>query len=72
LPELAIHCRLKPGETLIVGPTRPEIGLGKSYFADAPSESAKMRLVLIRLARTQWDDLFLPQRPKSTLATEPF
>lgn len=72
LAELVFECRLKPGETLIVGPTHPAAGLGKSFLTDEQSDAGVVRLLLIRLARTQWDDLFSPPKKVSPLGTSTF
>jgi hypothetical protein len=69
LDELAFGCRLKPGETLIVGPTKPTTGVGKLFLVDGDEQSGLVRLVLIRLAHTQMDDLFSPRKIQSPLAT---
>lgn len=69
LTEVAFGCRLKPGETLIVGPTYPASGLGETFLDGAATESDVVRLVLVRLARTQMDDLFSPQKLHAPLVT---
>ena len=69
LAEVAFGCRLKPGETLILGPTNPSSGLGRIFLDGAPDGSGVARLILVRLARTQMDDLFSPKKLHSPLAT---
>lgn len=77
MTEVAFGCRLKPGETLIIGPTSPPIGLGRLFLDGMPDRANEgandaaneVRLVLIRLARTQMDDLFSPQKLSPPLAT---
>ena len=69
LAEVAFGCRLKPGDTLIVGPTNPSSGLGKNFLVGESNGSHVIRLVLVRLARTQMDDLFSPKKLHSPLAT---
>ncbi len=71
LAEVAFGCRLKPGDTLIVGPTKPSSGLGKIFLVGESEGSEVVRLVLVRLARTQMDDLFSPKKLHSPLATSP-
>lgn len=69
LGELAFGCRLKPGETLIVGPTERASGLGEIFLGRHSGDSGTVRLLLVRLARTQMDDLFAPQKLQSPLTT---
>ena len=59
LAELSFDCRLCVGQTLIVGPTQPPLGVGQQFFyiADPP----RVQLLLIRLIHSQPDDLFGPQ-----------
>jgi hypothetical protein len=68
LNEIAVGCRLKPGETLIVGPSAGA-GIGGAIFGDPGGENAPLRLLLVRLAQTQMDDLFAPRRYQEPLTT---
>ena len=69
LAELAFGCRLKPGETLVVGPTVPANGVGETFLGHHDGDSGTVRLLLVRLARTQMDDLFAPKKLQSPLTT---
>jgi hypothetical protein len=66
LSEVAFACRLKPGETLIIGPTSAKRGLGEIFLA---GPAGGVRVVLVRLARTQMDDLFAPRQWQRSLTT---
>ncbi|MDA0658361.1 MAG: hypothetical protein O3C60_05915 [Planctomycetota bacterium] len=57
-PELRWEIRLSPGESLLMTCTEDTKGLGRAFFTDETSGQRRQRLVLIRLAQTQRDDLF--------------
>jgi hypothetical protein len=63
---LEIEATLAPGDVLLVGklPERPGT-LGHHFFASG-SDREREKLILVRLAQTQYDDLF--QRPPATAA----
>ena len=65
--ELEFACRLRVGQTLIIGPTEPATGLGQQYFHDP--DRGRMRILLIRLVHSQPDDLFAPSKAKAPLVT---
>lgn len=58
--ELRFDPVLAPGETLLVTCSADWKGLGRSFFADPAGEIRMQRVLLIRLAQTQADDLFAP------------
>jgi hypothetical protein len=60
---LRIETLLTPGQTLVLCGTEPLVGMGRQFFTTggAPDTAGK-RLLLIRLASTQYDDLFSPER----------
>jgi hypothetical protein len=57
--DLRIETLLSPGQTLVLAATDPVRGLGQHFFAyGAGTQAAGQKLLLVRLARTQYDDLF--------------
>jgi hypothetical protein len=57
--DMQIDTYLAPGQTLILSATDELRGLGKHFFdARGADEQQGTKLLLIRLARTQYDDLF--------------
>ena len=69
LENLRIRTRLQPGQTLVLGPTHDVKGIGQQFFTDGKSNASEQRLILIRLAQTQIDDLFAPEPAREPLAT---
>ncbi len=65
--ELEFACRMRVGQTLIVGPTDPPGGLGRHFFAEP--ERGMLRILLIRLVHSQPDDLFAPRKTTPPLVT---
>jgi hypothetical protein len=60
---LRIETLLTPGQTLVLCGTEPLVGLGRHFFGFGdPSGPVGKKLLLIRLARTQYDDLFSAER----------
>jgi hypothetical protein len=69
LDRLRMDATLSPGQTLILS-TTPEIkGLGGYYFSQQSSGALERRLLLIRFAQTQFDDLFVAGQASAPLAT---
>ncbi len=66
--ELDMEIRLRPGESLILAPSRRYHGLGQDFFVPDPSDG-KQRFLLVRLVHTQHDDLFLSRPAQQPLAT---
>ncbi len=67
-----LRCRftLSPGQSLVLSCTDPPQGAGASFFARDQRESGTRRVVLVRLAQTQVDELFT-ERPASAALTTP-
>jgi len=65
---LRFDATLSPGQILVFGPTLPGKGLGGCFFA-SPGDEQPGRLLLVRLAQTQLDDLFAPEQVAAPLAT---
>jgi hypothetical protein len=58
--DLLIDLSLAPGQTLILSCTPARKGVGQNFFVESGSGDAQQKLLLIRLAQTQRDDLFDP------------
>ncbi len=59
--DLAIEAKLKPQELLVIASTQPPKALGQGFFTTRTAEQTEEHVVLlIRLAKTQLDDLFAP------------
>lgn len=56
--DLVMRMALFPGQTLIVSSTPESKGLGHNFFVDSSHGDPQQKLLLIRLAQTQRDDLF--------------
>ena len=69
LDHLRLKLRIQPGQTLVLGPTPDFKGIGRQFFTDAKSDAPEQRLILIRLAQTQIDDLFAPEPTRAPLTT---
>lgn len=67
LENLRMELKLAPGEVFVVTSTSDQKGLGKHFFADgAPGEQ---KLLMIRIAQTQYDDVFAPEKLTAPLVT---
>lgn len=70
LEKLRCRLALAPGQTVVLSCTDPPIGAGANFFARDTRESGVRRVVLVRLAQTQVDELFT-ERPASAALTTP-
>ncbi|MCH5373204.1 MAG: hypothetical protein JJ992_04465 [Planctomycetes bacterium] len=68
--ELTITAVLSPGQTLILGPGPESEGLGRIFFGEGEGASQGPRVLLLRVAQTQFDDLFSPPPTLTPIATE--
>ena len=66
---LRIEAMLSPGQTIVLSSTHDAVGLGGQFFTPDPKRQESRRVLLIRLAQTQFDDLFAPDRMIAPLAT---
>lgn len=69
LDQLRVELTLAPGETLVLSCTSDAAGVGRQFFVSERAARKHKRLLLIRLAQTQFDDLFAPERIVSPIAT---
>ncbi len=67
--ELRSASVLTPGQTLLMSATPEITGLGRHFFADSKNQDAPLKLVLVRVAQTQYDDLFDPDNVLSPIST---
>ncbi|MDG2382654.1 MAG: hypothetical protein P8N76_13375 [Pirellulaceae bacterium] len=61
--DLEIVASIMPGQTLILSCTPESKGLGQNFFVDTSHGDPQQKLLLIRLAQTQRDDLFELSEP---------
>lgn len=60
LENLRVSATLTPGQTIFVSASPAPGGLGQAFFGGAGDKSSRRKVVLVRLAQTQTDDLFAP------------
>ncbi len=65
--KLAVELSL--GQTLVVSCTPEKVGMGAYFFTDNDREESGQRILLIRLAQSQRDDLFAPDQILSPIVT---
>jgi hypothetical protein len=69
LDTLRLTATIAPGQVLLLGGTPESKGMGSSFFTQSDSGTTYRRLLLVRLAVTQYDDLFAPDQIVTPLAT---
>src|SRR5205814_9050202 len=67
LDRLALEATLGPGQSLILSTTSEIRGLGEYFFAQQAGGALERRLLVIRYAQTQFDDLFMPEQTSAPL-----
>jgi hypothetical protein len=67
--QLRLSAVLSPGQTLLITGTNEVRGLGGLLFVRGSGESSERLLLLLRLAQTQYDDLFAPEQAAEPLVT---
>lgn len=68
---LRIATQLSPGQMLVLGPLPQLKGLGRQFFAETARGGDQPRVLIIRLAQTQLDDLFAPEQDRPPLVSLP-
>ena len=58
IEDLRLKVSVRPGETLVVGPTSQLVDLGELMFGNGERTDFWHRLLLLRVVQTQQDDLF--------------
>jgi hypothetical protein len=64
---LRIAATLAPGQSLLLTCTPEGKGLGRHFFTETVSGTRQQKVLLVRLAQTQHDDLFAPPPTDSPL-----
>jgi hypothetical protein len=67
--DLRMEVTLAAGQTFVLSSTADAAGLGRQFFNSEGAEKKTQRILLIRLAQTQFDDLFAPDRMIEPIAT---
>lgn len=67
--QLRLSAVLSPGQTLLITGTDEARGLGGLLFVRGAGESSERLILLLRLAQTQYDDLFAPEQAAQPLVT---
>jgi hypothetical protein len=66
---MQVTATLNPGETMVLA-AAPEVDrLGRAVCQSETAETPAVRLVLLRLAQTQSDDLFAPHQSLTPITT---
>jgi hypothetical protein len=71
LDQLAVQLTLMPGQTLVMGGGESSRTVGAMLFAGPGTVGLSARLLLLRLAQTQFNDLFAPAPGLPPIATPP-
>jgi hypothetical protein len=69
LDKLRLSATIAPGHVLMLSSTPEVKGVGSSFFTETDSGTTYRRILLVRLAVTQYDDLFAPDQIVTPLAT---
>lgn len=69
LSNLRVESEISLGQTLVFTATSPPKGLGQHFFYDDPTQPTRPRMLLIRLAQSQYDSLFSEDNVNGPLAT---
>ena len=69
LDRLRLEAMLSLGQVLMISAGDDVKGAGENFFTETAGGRTERTLVLIRVARTQWDDLFAPEQISAPLAT---
>lgn len=58
IDDLRLNVNVRPGETVVIGPTNQVVDLGELMFGNGERKDFWHRLLLVRVVHTQHDDLF--------------
>lgn len=67
--ESRVEASLVPGQSVVWGAMPNAAGLGGILFGEDPAAGGKRRIVVLRLAHSQRDDLFTPQKMATPIVT---
>ena len=66
LDELRFEAVLSPGQTLLLTTTLDSKGMGGNFFTESVDGRQRHKLIMVRLAQTQYDDRFAPGQAEPT------
>jgi hypothetical protein len=69
LDRLRTVATLSAGQVLVLSTTPDVKGLGEHFYSETAAGRVERTLVLVRVAQTQWDNLFAPGQISAPLAT---
>ena len=69
LDRLRSVAALVAGQVLVLSTTPDIKGLGEHFFSETAGGRMERTVLLVRVAQTQWDDLFAPEQFSAPLAT---
>ena len=69
LDRLRSVATLTPGQVLVVSNTPDIKGVGEQFFSETAGGRPERTLLLLRVAQTQWNDLFVPEQFSAPLAS---
>jgi hypothetical protein len=69
LDRLRSVATLSAGQVLVMSNTPDLKGVGEQFFSETAGGRAERTLLLVRVAQTQWNDLFVPEQFSPPLAT---
>jgi hypothetical protein len=69
LDRLRSSATLPAGQVLVLSTTPDVKGLGEHFFSETAAGRVERTLLLVRVAQTQWDELFAPGQISTPLAT---
>lgn len=69
LDRLRVVATVAAGQVLVLSTTPDMKGVGEQFFSETAAGRPERTLLLIRVAQTQWDDLFAPGQMSAPLAT---
>jgi hypothetical protein len=70
LDQLQFETRMSAGQTLLLTSTRQPKGPGRQFFLEDTEGQLQQKILLIRLAQTQYDNLFVQEEPVPSLTTK--
>lgn len=69
LDRLRSVATLTAGQVLVISNTPDIKGVGEQFFSETAGGRPERTLVMLRVAQTQWNDLFVPEQFSAPLAT---
>lgn len=69
LDRLRLDVPLAAGQSVILSATDEIKGVGKCFFTETAGSALQRRMLILRLAQSQFDDLFAPEQTTAPLST---